>query len=390
MLQQEESLFRIGRCLEQLIQQKTFIGGRSHFGDEDRVVGGDKRLRLVREHGVHRVARFVREGEYRVERVVVIQQQIRTDAVNARVVGATALAFVLIDVDTSAGNEFPVFRAVVRTERRDRRDHELLRCFVRISLFVLVDRHEPVVKMIGFQPEQAFAELGVALQRRGAGTHCCDQRLDDRRWYRIAIERAAERSWVVTCLGGEPVTLHHTVVNRGVGVGGGRVGLKIRLESFRSVRLVVIRFQYGLINTGCERDLLAVGKSDGRKFDVRRAQFLEGCRGSPIEPRCVRQQLLTLFIEHVRLLAVVVEDAEAIRRQRGRLGQPLFHRRLRDGQELGRKPRRSRSELGKDRADALEFSGDILIARIDVALQLRIAIDLVLKHTDFVITSVRL
>jgi hypothetical protein len=77
-------------------------------------------------------------------------------------------------------------------------------------------------------------------------------------------------------------------------------------------------------------------------------------------------------------------------RQVLRVGNPLFHRRLRDLQELRREPRGRRPEPGEDRADALEFSGDILVPRIDVALQLRIAENLVLQDSDLVVRLVRL
>ena len=131
VLQQQEALLRVAGLRQQLVEQEALVGGRGHLGDEDRVVGGDEGLVLVRQHGVHRMAGLVRQRERGVERVVVVHQQVRADAVHAGVVGAAALAFVLVDVDPAAGDEALVAARVLLAERRHRLHRQLARLLVR-------------------------------------------------------------------------------------------------------------------------------------------------------------------------------------------------------------------------------------------------------------------
>jgi hypothetical protein len=88
--------------------------------------------------------------------------------------------------------------------------------------------------------------------------------------------------------------------------------------------------------------------------------------------------------EDVFLLPVELRDREAIGRELRRFLEPALHRGLRDLQQLGREPCRGSAESGKHGAYTLELAGDVLVAGIDVALQLGIPVDPVAEHADVV------
>ncbi|MDV7402345.1 hypothetical protein RZS08_63575, partial [Arthrospira platensis SPKY1] len=67
---------------------------------------------------------LVGEGEHRVQRVVVVEQLERADAVDPRAVGPGDLALGLVDVDPAAGDEAAVAREVVSPQRRQRLQHQ--------------------------------------------------------------------------------------------------------------------------------------------------------------------------------------------------------------------------------------------------------------------------
>ncbi len=384
VLQQQEALLRVGGGLEELVEQETLVGRRGDFGHKDGVVGRHEGLAVVGQRGVHGMAGLVREGEDRVEGVVVVQQQVGADPVDTRAIGAAALAVVLVHIDPAAGNKLPVFRHIVVAQRRHRRDDEVLRSVVGIDLLAFEDRNLPVVEVVGLQPQQLLAQLEVTLQRCSALARGLDQVRDHGGRNVVAVKGGVQGGRVIAGLRREPAALEHTVVDRRIGVGGGGIGLEISLERLRPVRLVVVGLQHRLVGPGCEGGFLAVTERDLRELDVRGAEFLEDRRGCLVETRGEGHQPLALLVEHVRLLAVVVEDRELVDAQRRGGGDPLLHGRLRDGQQLGREPCRRGAELREHRADPLELARDLLVAGVHIALELRIPVDLVLQHADLV------
>ena len=133
VLQQHDALARIGRAGQHVVEQQRLAQRRRHLGDEDRVARIHERLRLVRQHRVHRVAHLVGQREDAVERVVPVEQHVRVHAVDRRRVGAAVLARVLVDVDPALGEGAPDARLVVGAEHRRRVDDPVGDVVVRDS-----------------------------------------------------------------------------------------------------------------------------------------------------------------------------------------------------------------------------------------------------------------
>ena len=108
----------IGGAVEHEVEKQRLAQRRRHLGDEDRVRRVDERLVRVRQERVHRVPHLVRQREHRVERVVVVEQHVRVDAVHRRRVGAAPLAGILVDVDPVAEQRVAQLPLVVGAERR--------------------------------------------------------------------------------------------------------------------------------------------------------------------------------------------------------------------------------------------------------------------------------
>ena len=139
-----------------------------------------------------------------------------------------------------------------------------------------------------------------------------------------------------------------------------------------------------------QHHLLAVGELDRRELDVGGGELGVDRLRRGVELPGQREQPLALVVEDVRLLPVVVEDGEAVGRERRRLRDPAGDGRLGDGQQLGREPGGGGGELGEGGADPLEAPGHGLVAGVDVALQLRIAVGEVLELADLVVGLVGL
>ena len=73
----EQTFFIALGDFHHVIEQENFVGGRSNFCGESRIVSGDVRLCFVRQIRMHRVTPFVRQGRHRLVIIVVIEQQIR-------------------------------------------------------------------------------------------------------------------------------------------------------------------------------------------------------------------------------------------------------------------------------------------------------------------------
>ena len=244
---------------------------------------------------------------------------------------------------------------------------------------------EPSYGMVGLQPEQLLAQPQVALQRRGARARGLDQRLDHLARHRVAVERGVERGRKVARLRDEPVALQHAVVQRGIGVRGARVGADVGLRRLRAIGLVAVVLEQRVVVAGRQRDAAAVGQRDGRELHVRGAQLAIGLARRVAEAAGERQQPLALFVERVRRTAVGIEDRKAIRRQRRRLLEPALHRRpCGTVNSSGVNHAVAVSNFENNAVDALEAPRHGLVARVDVALQLRVAVQPVLQLADLV------
>ena len=179
---------------EHEVEQQRFVQRRRHFGDEDRVARVDERLRLVRQHGVHRVAELVREREHRVERVVVVHQHVRVGAVDRRRVGAAALALVLVDVDPALGEGAPHARLVLGAERRHRLHDPVEHIVVGVLDVVVDERHERVEDVVVRQARAracAACDSGGTAPRRSWFRESGSRR----RWSEWRCRTARRRAW---------------------------------------------------------------------------------------------------------------------------------------------------------------------------------------------------
>ena len=192
VLQQHDPLARIGRPGQHVVEQQRLAERRRHLGDEDRVARIHERLRLVRQHRVHRVAHLVGQREDAVERVVPVEQHVRMHAVHRRRVGAAVLARVLVDVDPALGEGPPDARLVVGAEHRRRLDDPVGDVVVGVAPIELDERDGAVVEVIAVEAEHALAQPLVAPQRLDAGAAGGDEVLDDRRRDGVAVEGGVE------------------------------------------------------------------------------------------------------------------------------------------------------------------------------------------------------
>ena len=95
------------------------------------------------------------------------------------------------------------------------------------------------------------------------------------------------------------------------------------------------------------------------------------------------------LVEHMLLLTVLVQDGEAVRCQCGRGLNPLSTVDCGICSSSGAKTRPWWCRTWQIRHYALKASGNILVARIHIALQLRVAVHLVLQHADLIEGLVR-
>lgn len=84
------------------------------------------------------------------------------------------------------------------------------------------------------------------------------------------------------------------------------------------------------------------------------------------------------------LAAVDLQDRKAVRRQGRRLLEPGLHGGLGHRQQFRREPGGGGVELGEQRGHPLKAPGHRLIARVHVALQLRVAVQAVLQFADVI------
>ena len=84
VLQQNDPFGRVVGLLQHVVEQQRLAQRGRHFRDEDRVVRVHKRLPLVREHRVHRVAHLMRQREHVVQRVIPVEEHVRMNAVHRR------------------------------------------------------------------------------------------------------------------------------------------------------------------------------------------------------------------------------------------------------------------------------------------------------------------
>ncbi len=106
--------------------------------------------------------------------------------------------------------------------------------------------------------------------------------------------------------------------------------------------------------------------------------------GRRVEGAGVGEDTFALFVEHVFLLTVGLQDAETIGRQFGRFVEPLQHGLFGNREQLRGEPGRCLTEFREDDLDLAKAALDLVVARILLAGEPWIAIDLVRDPAEFV------
>ena len=384
MLQEDDPLPLIGGAAEHVVEEQRLAERRRHLGDEDRVAGVHERLMRVGQKGVHRMTHFVGQREHGVERVVVVEQHVRMHAVHRGGVRAAPFARILVDVDPVAGQHLPELPLVGRTQRGDRRGQPFQHVLVRVPAVELHERDAGIVRVIRRQAEHALAETMVTAQGLGSLPGGLDQVLDDGRRNIVAVEGHLEHRAVPSCLRDEPVALQHTVVERGVGIGGTLVQLMKLVERRSAVWLASIGRQNGAVLSVRQRRVGSARQADLGKLRVCRRQRGVGVVGSTLEAARQRQQMLALVVEHVLLLPIQILHGKPIDGEVGARVHPLLHDGQRNLQQLGIEPGSRLGRLREQNLDLLPLRVDLVVALILVVPERREVPDLVLELADVV------
>jgi hypothetical protein len=115
--------FSVFGLLEKMMRQQLLVEGGGDFGQEDRVIVILVGLRPLREPGVHRVPRLVRERvDVRKDVAFVIHQDVGRGAETSRRKSAAPLPFCLVTIAPAAAQTFAQGRDVFRPEGREGRE----------------------------------------------------------------------------------------------------------------------------------------------------------------------------------------------------------------------------------------------------------------------------
>ena len=202
--------------------------------------------------------------------------------------------------------------------------------------------------------------------------------------YFVAVKRGFQRARELPRLRDEPVALQYSVIDGGIRVRVcGKRPVK-RLECGRTVGLMPIRLQQGVVLTVGQRYLFSVMERDDGMSDVRvREHRMNVVRHVPQTAR-QGQQPLTFFIEDVLLLVIGAFDGEPVGRESAVRVHPCPHRRERDNQQFGCKPRPGFGGLREQNLHLLTARVHRVVPLILVVVQAGVVPDSVRKLTEFV------
>ena len=163
--------------LQHVIDQERLVERGGHFRDERRIAGQRIRLRLVRKVAVHRVPQFVGHRAHVVVLAVVVHEHVRMDVIGAAVrVGARPFAGVREEIDPSLVERPLQHRRVLGSERRQRREHVLLRFLRRVRQIDRADeRRVQIVVVQLVEAHHPLPQFQVAVERRQRAIDAVDR-----------------------------------------------------------------------------------------------------------------------------------------------------------------------------------------------------------------------
>ena len=231
--------------------------------------------------------------------------------------------------------------------------------------------------MIVLDAQHPLAQGVVAPEGGRAGASLGNERLDHGRRNGVAEQRGLERRGKPAGPGREPLLLHDAVVERGVGIERGAVGVVERLIGRPAILLRPARRQQPSVLPVAYLDAFAGGERHGRKARVCRRQGRVGLAGRRAGGPGERQQALARAIEDMCLLPEQFLNRKPIQGQIGQFVHPAPH--LVDGQlkQFRVEPGRRLLPPRQQQRDPLLSGIDLVVALVLVVLQHRVVVDAV-------------
>ena len=203
---------------EQVLHEQALVAGGSYLRHKDDVVRINHRLVLIGKVGVDSVTHLVRQREFAVKGVLVVQQHI---GVYSRAGGicAAALPLVLVNVYPAVLNTLAEYRTVVLAHRRQG-VVDLLLCLLERDLHLNV-ADDGSIQVVGMQlvnAQQLLAELHILVHVVHVLVDCLNKLLVNLHRNLVAVERCLERAVVLPRPGTERQALHLGSQNRRRGI----------------------------------------------------------------------------------------------------------------------------------------------------------------------------
>mmetsp|Transcript_6014 Transcript_6014/g.23952 ORF Transcript_6014/g.23952 Transcript_6014/m.23952 type:complete len:557 (-) Transcript_6014:1630-3300(-) len=200
------------------LTEQQLVGGGRDLGDEQRIAGGFVGLGAVGDGRVHRMPPLMGEGADRLEIALVVQEHEGRHAVDAVLVGATALAGrwqCMHGVGPQRGLEQ---RLVVLAQRLGRLQRQRRRVIERVGLGLCDQGRVDVVVVQVRQAQHLLAQLEVAVQRGQSAAHLGHQRAVDRLGHGLRPQAHRDSAGVAAQLGHRGVVPHHIAQRHAIGV----------------------------------------------------------------------------------------------------------------------------------------------------------------------------
>ena len=161
------------------------------------------------------MAHFVRNGEHAVQRVLLIEQNIRM-RITAGGICAAALAFVFVNVYPAVAEAFLQYIKIILTERGEGLEYYFLGLFIGYLLGSVA--HYGRIKVIHMQfvnAHKLFAQVDVFMQMLYVVMHGLYQVMVNLHGHFGFIKRGLQRGIIVPCLRIEYKGFHLRVKERG-------------------------------------------------------------------------------------------------------------------------------------------------------------------------------
>ena len=163
---------------QQILCQQHLIDCRSHLSHQDLVFMIDILLGFARLIGMHGVTKFMRQSKGVIERIGIVQKDVRMHAVNAAGERAGRFAVVFIDVNPLFVKSFIQQCGVCFTKRRQCLLYKYLCILIRhLKVDVVHHRGIKIIEMQFFQSQHTAAQIQIAAHNRQSAVDSLNQRI---------------------------------------------------------------------------------------------------------------------------------------------------------------------------------------------------------------------